>query len=98
MFRVSLLSICLCPFFGLLGDSLKPQECQDVTAIEGLPSSLVNQTVCAISGAYTDAVIDLILPGPESLVIQRSYSSNGGINLGHSWSLNHRTRLLFSSV
>lgn len=67
------------------------EEVPSVAALEGLPSSLVNQSVCAISGEYVDQVVDLALPGPEPLIMYRSYSSlDARGNLGNSWGFNHR--------
>jgi hypothetical protein len=48
----------------------------DVATTEGLPSSLVNRSVCAITGEYIDSVIDLVIPGPEPLTIHRMYASH----------------------
>ena len=64
--------------------------------LEGLPSSLVNQSVCAISGQYVNHSQDFILPGPEPLVFQRSYTSTEQRgNLGVGWNSNHCDRLSF---
>ena len=61
----------------------------DVSATEGLPSSLVNG-VSVISGDYTMAQTDLVLPGPESLVFQRHYSTHTpGGQFGLGWGINH---------
>ncbi len=66
-------------------------EPQDVATTEGLPSSLVGGCVCAISGEYTDSVVDLVIPGPEPLVISRVYNSFSG----HCpWHFNHKEKIL----
>ena len=82
---------CVCIFHSLLfsnsPDYFEPSE---VVATEGLPSNIVNQSVCVISGEYTHSVQDLVLPGPESLVLQRFYSNfaQGNVIKG-GWSFNH---------
>lgn len=69
-----------------------------VTATEGLPSSLVNQSVCVISGEYVDQAVDVILQGPEPLVISRSYSSmDREGNIGRHWRFNHQEAIWFAT-
>lgn len=58
----------------------------DVSTTEGIPSSLINRCVCVISGEYTDSVVDVILPGPESLVLSRTYNS---LATTRPWNFNH---------
>jgi hypothetical protein len=65
----------------------------EVATTEGLPSSLVNQSVCVISGQYIDSVIDLVIPGPEPLVMQRHYGNQADGNIGGFWSFNHFARM-----
>lgn len=64
-----------------------------VVNLEGEPSAIVNRCVNAISGDFIDCQIDLVVPGPQPIVIQRSYSSaedNNGLYLfSHGWNLNH---------
>lgn len=43
--------------------------------LTGLPSTMVNQ-VNVITGTYHDHRVDLIVPGPHPIKIERSYSSN----------------------
>lgn len=67
-----------------------------VAALEGLPSSIVGGSVCAISGLYIDHSTDFVLLGPESLIFERTYSSaplKG--NMGIGWNSNHRDWLHF---
>ena len=73
---------CLWSFF-LSADYPHYQDAPEVSSTEGLPSSLVNGSVCVISGEYVDSVVDLVIPGPEPLVIARHYGSHSG------WSYNH---------
>ena len=89
--------LAFCPIFFLSAVQPAYKEPQTVASTEGLPSSIVNESVCVISGEYVDAAVDLVVPGPEPLVIQRRYGShslsvNG--NLGRSWSLNHGELLI----
>lgn len=70
------------------------QDPQEVSVAEGLPSNLVNQTVCVISGEYTDTVQDLVLPGPEKLVIQRFYGNKSHGSVGCGWCFNHGEKLV----
>ena len=81
-------------FFSLYGleEYTEPQE---VAATEGLPSSLINQAVCAISGEYTDSIVDLVLPGPEPLTISRVYTS---FRIQKPWSFNHCDKLILGDV
>lgn len=73
-------------------DYVEPKE---VATLEGLPSSLVDQSVCAISGEYTDTLVDLIIPGPEPLVFGRVYTS---FSNEKSWWFNHCDRLIVDKV
>ena len=58
---------------------------------EGLPSNLVDQRVCVISGDFVDQSVDVVLSGPETMVIQRNYSNlDPRGNFGRGWSINHR--------
>ena len=51
--------------------------------LEAGPSAIVAGCVNAITGAYFDSGIDLILPGPEPIVIQHTYCSSNGWNFSH---------------
>lgn len=90
-------SLYLCfSFFLIAEDSEIPRS---VAALEGLPTSIVEDAVCAITGEYVDYAVDVILPGPEPLVITRSYSSMNTMgNLGDYWSHNHCDAMLLSKV
>ena len=58
---------------------------------QDLPSGIVNNTVCVISGEYVDHDVDVCLQGPEPLVFQRSYCSTPKHrNMGLGWSHNQR--------
>ena len=90
------LCLHLLPFHVLVaGDSINDNdfygECPSVAATEGLPSGIVNNTVCVISGEYVDHDVDVCLQGPEPLVFQRSYCSTPKHrNMGLGWSHNQR--------
>lgn len=71
---------------------------KDIAATEGLPSGTINHTVSAISGEYIDAVQDVILPGPEPLVIQRFYGSHTRGSIGHGWCLNQHESIVLCSA
>lgn len=64
-----------------------------MTTTECLPSSLVNQNVCAITGEYVISATHLVLQGPESLTIGRTYTNRKL----KSWDLNHRDAILTAS-
>ena len=70
-------------------------EPQDVATTEGIPSSLINQSVCAISGEYIDSIVDVVLPGPEPLVISRVYNS---FCRTKPWAFNHYDKLILGNV
>lgn len=55
------------------------------------PSSFINGSVNAITGDYHETQTDLIIPGPEPLVYQRSYVSsfNGIGSLSCGWNIYH---------
>lgn len=89
MKNVIFLLVMLGPLLLLAEEVLEDVETPDVTAAEGLPSSLVNGTVCAISGQYIDSMVDVVIQGPEPLVISRTCGSLASPNLGCLWSFNH---------
>ena len=77
------------------GASSEYTEPQDVATTEGLPSSLVNESVCVITGEYTDSILDLVIPGPEPLTLNRVYTSFSGKS---PWSFNNCDRLILENV
>jgi hypothetical protein len=83
-------SLCLSPFFLFCENPSDYAGPSDVVSTEGLPSNFVNQSVCVISGEYTDSIQDLVLPGPEPLVLQRFYGNfSEGCLIRGGWSFNH---------
>ena len=46
-----------------------------IASQEGLPISIVNGSVCAITGEFLITQTDVILPGPQPLALQRTYNS-----------------------
>lgn len=88
----------LLPFF-LQGeeyvDYIEPKE---LSSSEGLPSTLSNGTVCVISGEYVDTAEDLVLPGPETFIVKRTYGSQSMGCFGASWAMEHQEILLVENV
>lgn len=70
----------------------------EITATEGLPSSLVNGSVCAISGEFTHSAIDIVIPGPEPLAVVRRYSNFSRGNFDAYWSWNHAGHMLLGDA
>jgi hypothetical protein len=65
-----------------------------IVNLEGIPSAMVNNCVNVITGDYSEMQEDLVLPGPQPIIIRRGYSSaadNEGYYLfSHGWNLNHQ--------
>lgn len=65
--------------------------------VEGEPSALVNRCVNVITGDYSDLQVDLVVPGPQPIMIQRAYSSAadnaGNCLFSHGWNLNHEGQM-----
>lgn len=55
---------------------------QNLATLGGEPSSIVNGCVNAITGAFIESEVDLWIPGPDPLAVQRVYTNTGG------WSIN----------
>lgn len=68
-----------------------------IVNLEGIPSGMVNNCVNVITGDYAEMQEDLVLPGPQPIIIQRGYSSaadNKGYYLySHGWNLNHHGKM-----
>jgi YD repeat-containing protein len=62
---------------------------------DGVPSTLIDGCVSAITGDYIEFCKDLLLPGPEPLVFDRFYCSADYLTaaLHRSWRHNHDTEL-----
>lgn len=56
--------------------SLDLEPSSSLAGTEGLVSTIVGGSVSVITGEYVDFETDLVVPGPEPLCLQRSYSSN----------------------
>lgn len=56
-----------------------------------MPSGLVNQSVCALSGNYVEQVKDLEVPGYLPTTLSRSYCSSDRSerSIGKAWAINH---------
>ena len=90
------LLLSLIHFFANAEEYIEPSE---VVSTEGLPSNLVNRSVCVISGEYTDCVQDLVVAGPEPLTLHRFYGSqtDGGW-LDGGWCFNHHESIICSTA
>lgn len=60
-----------------------------LSGTSGTLSTIVNGTVCAISGEYVDSQTDLTVPGPLPLLLKRTYSSMDDVKntLERGWRL-----------
>jgi len=77
MFRyVNLICAFCCFGFEIAEGNDQDFVCSPLANLEGDPSTIVNGSVNVITGDYIDTDVDLILPGPEPLVLQRSYTSS----------------------
>lgn len=89
--------VCFSRFLRIeAADQPEGEEAASVATLEGLPSSIVNGSVCVITGDFTDSVLDLIMPGPEPLVLSRNYSSGdqeGSYGVG--WNSNHVDKMKY---
>lgn len=65
-----------CPFALHQKISEHGPETVAVTTLESCPSSVVAGCVNAISGDYFETAVDLVVPGPQPLVVQRTYCSS----------------------
>ncbi len=76
-------------------DTSPPIRSESVASQEGLPLSIVNNSVCVITGEFVDTQTDLVLPGPEPLLLERTYSSGSRMesDLGYSWTFCFPNRL-----
>ena len=81
----------------LLGGDSSETEFHNPTLVnlEGDPSNIVNESVNIVTGDFLESDVDLVIPGPEPISIERSHvSSNGKRSLiYHSWNLNHQGKL-----
>lgn len=72
-------------------DSAPQTASLSVASSEGLPSNLVADCVCVITGEYVENEIDFTVQGPEPLSFQRLYSSNvDRTSFGGYWSNNYQ--------
>src|ERR1700722_8530851 len=71
-----------CPFFDepvQKGDDSEISEeaaSRVMATLEGLPSAVVAGCVNVITGDFFDSQVDLVVPGPQPLVVQRSWCSS----------------------
>ena len=60
----------------------EPSLEQNLATLAGEPSAIVGGCVNAITGAFIESSLDLCVPGPEPLIVQRLYTNTSG------WSIN----------
>lgn len=59
---------------------------KNLASLGGGPSAMVNGCVNAITGAYIEYSTDMVVPGPEPILMQKSYTSYSGWRLiGHEY-------------
>ncbi len=77
-------------FLFLLSFSLSALDTSN-SSIAGLPSAIVNGSVNVITGEFVDSEIDLVVVGPEPVVLQRSWCNGEPdfTDLHCGWSLSH---------
>lgn len=68
--------LILCLNFGVLAAKENELGLLPNPLVEVGVSAVVNDCVNAITGDFVDSSIDLIIPGPEPLVLERSYASS----------------------
>ena len=54
---------------------------QNLATLAGEPSAIVNGCVNVITGSFIDSAIDLCVPGPDPLFINRIYTNTSGWNI-----------------
>src|SRR5947207_10029563 len=84
-------------FSSVLGaEDISPKSSSSLASTESFASSIVNGSVCAITGNFVDRELDLFIPGPTPIVLQRYYQSSNTFS-GHlykSWQLSEPTELV----
>lgn len=81
IWRLLLLALLSLPLFAEEGEVEN-----SLSYVERLDQNLVHNCVCAISGAYCETEVDLELPGPTPLNLQRRYCSMAQRgSLGKGW-------------
>jgi Domain of unknown function (DUF6531) len=77
--------------FSLHGTEETIRKCFETATenTEGMPSGIVHGCVSVISGDFIDSEVDIELPGPQPLALQRVYSSSDRSNsyLLNGWTL-----------
>jgi hypothetical protein len=87
-------------FFGIvLGIETPEGTFNNIVDLEGIPTSVINHSVNAITGDYLMSRIDLTIGGAEPLFLERTYScnqlssSNRNIFSRH-WNFNHGGKMV----
>lgn len=90
--RLLLLSFCFSlSLYSEENNSLPDFNQSSLASTSGMPSTVVNGTVCVISGEYVDSQTDLTIPGPLPLLLKRTYSSMSDVKntLERGWRLSY---------
>lgn len=91
MLKLAWIAFFILCWAGLPSAPFSPDNPQKIAtaALEGEPSALVADCVYALSGDYCESAVDLVIPGIEPLIFQRTFTSfwDGGTFLG-GWSSN----------
>lgn len=66
--------------------------------VEGDPSSIIAGCVNAVTGTYSESEVDIVIPGPEPLSLQRFYCSADWAEgtLCNGWTYNHAKNALLT--
>ena len=83
----------------LVARSIEENECDSpLIDLEGLPNSIVGGAVNVITGHYTESETDIFYPGPNPVVLQRSFNSgNTKGTLCKGWDLNQHGKIYYYS-
>lgn len=90
IFRIVFLWVCFAiPLHSEEFNYLPNINQSSLASTSGMISTVVNGTVCAISGEYVDSQTDLTIPGPMPLLLKRTYSSLSDVKntLERGWRL-----------
>src|SRR5438270_5154913 len=82
---------------GIYGEEI-PRETipsSSLAGTAGMLSTIVNGSVCVVTGELVDSQTDLVIPGPTPLTLSRNYSSQdlSASYLFHAWHFSHPSAL-----
>lgn len=98
--RKSLFLLYILFFSGLAtAESNSVPQAPGLTSIESEPSGIVDGCVNVISGQFFDCEVDLVIPGPQALKVERllQYNNPSALAETHdpSWTYNHVSSLAY---